>query len=100
MSACVRSGLCASGVDGDRNARRCIRTGTGGGLKSLWPQGRVGSNPTTATSKIEEYGVLLGYEGHRSSAILVRRVPSVDQAPQSTNPMTPIESRREVREHG
>ena len=29
---------------------RCIRIGTGGGLKSLWPQGRVGSNPTTATS--------------------------------------------------
>lgn len=30
---------------------RCIRIGTGGGLKSLWPQGRVGSNPTTATNE-------------------------------------------------
>ena len=30
--------------------RRCIRIGTGGGLKSLWPKGRVGSNPTTATT--------------------------------------------------
>ncbi len=29
--------------------RRCIRIGTGGGLKILWPSGRVGSTPTTAT---------------------------------------------------
>lgn len=46
----VRSGRGHKPYRGGSTLRRCIRIGTGGGLKSLWPQGRVGSSPTTATS--------------------------------------------------